>query len=287
MDRRCAAFALTLLLFPLAAASAPAQPAVEPLDQELKQAETEQAVAEAQAARLEGVAARARGDASRLHAERAAAAQGIDAAEARIGAADVRLRLASAQVAAFRQRLAAEQQPVSSLLAGLATMARRPPLLVLADSGGTDELVRVRSAAQLDAARDPRSHGKPFRPARRRAAIARERVHGARRAARSRDGLVRKRQQYALLEEKALQQALASGGQALARAMSRSPPERTSSGFTFSSRMVSRSAPSPTNLRHPIPRRPARSPDEGSGRRPPFAYQLPPRPPVTEGSCLG
>ena len=55
--------ALTLLLFPLAAASAPAQPAVEPLDQELKQAETEQAVAEAQAARLEGVAARARGDA--------------------------------------------------------------------------------------------------------------------------------------------------------------------------------------------------------------------------------
>ena len=56
----------------------------------------------------------------------------------------MQLRLASAYVAAHRQQLADEQRPVASLLAGLATMARRPPLLALADEGGTDELVKVR-----------------------------------------------------------------------------------------------------------------------------------------------
>src|SRR6185503_16657230 len=44
---------------------------------------------------------------------------------------------------ANRQRLAEQQQPVSSLLAGLAVMARRPPLLALADGGGTDDFVKV------------------------------------------------------------------------------------------------------------------------------------------------
>src|SRR6185437_11073116 len=92
----------------------------------------------------ERAASRAQTEAGRLHAQQAAAAQAIDAAEARIGAANARLQLASAYVAAHRQQLAAEQQPVSSLLAGLATMARRPPLLVLADRGGTDQLVEIR-----------------------------------------------------------------------------------------------------------------------------------------------
>ena len=79
-----------------------------------------------------------------MRAEQAAAAQEIEAAEARITAADTQLRLASAYVAAHRQRLAGEQRPVSSLLAGLAVMGRRPPLLAIADRGSTDELVKVR-----------------------------------------------------------------------------------------------------------------------------------------------
>ena len=136
--------AVALLLVPLLAASAPAQPQSQPLDDQLKQARAEQAAAEAQTAKLEQAAARSKGEAERLHAEEAAAAQGIEAAEARITAADTQYRLASAYVAAHRQRLAEEQQPMASLLAGLATMARRPPLLAISDAGGTDELVKVR-----------------------------------------------------------------------------------------------------------------------------------------------
>ena len=136
--------ALALLLCPLLTASALAQGGGELLDAALRAALAEQASADAETARLEQAAARAQSEAGRLHAQQAAAAQAIDAAEARISAANARLQLTSAYVRAHRQQLAAEQQPVSSLLAGLATMARRPPLLVLADRGGTDELVKVR-----------------------------------------------------------------------------------------------------------------------------------------------
>src|SRR4051794_1777568 len=137
-------FALALLLCPMLAASALAQSGGDPLDAALKAALSEQAGADAETARLEQAAAKAQTQASRLQAQQAAAAQAIEAAEARIGAANARLQLTSAFVAVHRQQLATEQQPVSSLLAGLATMARRPPLLVLAHRGGTDELVKVR-----------------------------------------------------------------------------------------------------------------------------------------------
>src|SRR5207302_7535839 len=99
---------------------------------------------EAETRKLEQVAAQAKGEAERLHAEQAAAVQSIEAAEARITAADAQLRLASAYVAAHRQRLADEQRPAASLLAGLAVMAQRPPLLAVADHGSADDLVEVR-----------------------------------------------------------------------------------------------------------------------------------------------
>ena len=119
--------ALALLLSPLLAASSVAQNGGEPLDAALRSALAEQNNADAATARLEQAAAKAQTEAGRLHAEQVAAAQAIEAAEARIGAASARLQLASAYVAAHRQRLATEQRPVSSLLGGLANMARRPP----------------------------------------------------------------------------------------------------------------------------------------------------------------
>src|SRR6478736_4480437 len=192
--------ALALLLCPLVTASAVAQEGGMPLDAALKSALAEQSSADAETARLEQTAAKARTEADRLHAQQAAAAQAIEAAEARIGAANARLQLASAYVAAHRQQLAAEQQPVSSLLAGLATMARRPPLLVLADEGGTDELVKVRLLlkATLPVIRSRTANlsaqlgeGQRLRA---NAFTARAEL------VRSRDGLVRKRQQYTLLE---------------------------------------------------------------------------------------
>ena len=206
----------TLVIAPLlVAASTPAATSVEPLDSALKAARAEQAASEAEVARLEKLAAAARGEAQRLQAEQAAAAQAIEAAEARITAADAQFRIAAAYVAAHRERLARQQRPVSSLLAGIAVMARRPPLLALADGGGTDELVRVgvlldstlpviRSRTQALSAQ--LSEGQRLQQT---ALSARAEI------IRSREQLAGKREQFAALEQRALRQSLAAGGQAL------------------------------------------------------------------------
>ncbi|HWU92014.1 MAG TPA: hypothetical protein VN106_02065, partial [Sphingomicrobium sp.] len=138
--------ALAVMLAPLllAAASAPVQPQAQPLDQVLREAKAEQAGAEAQAARLLRVADNARGDAARLQAQQLAAAQALEASEAQITAADAQLRLVSGRLAVQRAQLQRQQQPISSLLAGIALMAQRPPLLAIADQHSTDEMVRVR-----------------------------------------------------------------------------------------------------------------------------------------------
>jgi septal ring factor EnvC (AmiA/AmiB activator) len=206
---------LMLLTFPLVAASAPAQPQTETLDSALKRARAEQSTAEHEAARLEGVAAGQRDQAARLRAQQEAAAQALDAAEARITAADAQLRLISATLALRRQQLASEQRPIASLLAGLALMGQRPPLVALADRGSTDEFVKVRVLldSTLPAIR------------RRTAALSSqlqeserlEQAAGAARAEliRSRQDLVVRRDRFAALERTALQSAVASSGQAL------------------------------------------------------------------------
>jgi septal ring factor EnvC (AmiA/AmiB activator) len=207
--------ALVLPIAALMAASGPATPQAQPLDSALKQARAEQASAEAETARLEKAAANARGEAERLRAEEAAAAQAIQAAEARITAADMQLRLTSAYVAAHRARLAEEQRPVSSLLAGLAVMAQRPPLLALADGGGTDDLVKV--GVLLDSTL-------PVIRSRTRALSAQlaqgQELEAAALAARSelvrsQEQLASRRQQFAALEKRAFEQSLAAGGKAL------------------------------------------------------------------------
>ena len=278
---RPAAFAL--LLCPLLAASALAQNLGQPLDTRLRRAEAEQAAAEKQAARLYEMASKARSDADRLHAEQAAAAQAIEAAEARISAANARLQLASAYIAAHQQRLAAEQQPASSLLAGLATMARRPPLLVLADRGGTEELVKVKLLldATLPVIRNRTSRlsaelaqGQRIRQA---ALDARAEL------AKSRDNLAVRRQRFAQLEEKSLQQALASGGEALGAgdiAMAAGENVENLRAQQASGQSIRRVADQ-LALEDPTPSSPFRP--EGGVPGLPFAYQLPTAAPVTEG----
>ena len=275
--------AILLLLCPLLAGSALAQGGGQPLDGALKAAETEQAAAEAQTAKLEKIAAQAKGQADRLHAQQVAAVQGIEAAEARISAANARLQLASAYVAAHRQQLAAEQQPVSSLLAGLATMARQPPLLALASRGGTDELVKVRLLldSTLPAIRSRTS------------ALAAQLALGQRlqqaalaargELARSRDNLLRKRREFAALEQKAIQQALASGGRALSTgdvAMAAGEDVERLRGAEASSQSIRAVAGrlAGDDAAPPSPFAP-----EGPALRPPFAYQLPASAPVSEG----
>jgi len=203
------------LLLLLAGASAPVQPVAVPLDRQLQQARAEQAAAEAQTARLEQAAGRARGAVDKLRAEQAASAQALEAAEARITASDMQLRLASAYVAAHRRQLAEQQRPISSLLAGLAVMARRPPLLAMADQGGVDELVKVRilldSTMPVIRARTAKLSSELSQGRRLEQAAAQARAE----LISSRQNLVERRQQFAALERKAVELAATSGTQAL------------------------------------------------------------------------
>ena len=197
------------------AASAPVQPQRLPVDIQLQQARSEAATAEAEQRRLEKAASEAQDEASRLRAQQLAAVQAIAAAEARISAADARARLIQAQLAAQRQRFAREQAPISSLLAGLALTARRPPVLLLADSGSAEELVKLRLLIEAT---------RPVIQART-AALARELERGSRleQAAlaarqdmvRTRDELSRRRQAFAQLEARAIRLAEQRGSQAL------------------------------------------------------------------------
>jgi septal ring factor EnvC (AmiA/AmiB activator) len=206
----------SLILIPLAlSASAPAQVTGEPLDTALERARAEQARAEQESRRLDQAASRARNDAERIRAEEQAAAQAIDAAEARITTADAQLRLTDAYVAAHRERLLSEQQPVSALLGGLAVMSRRPPLLALADRGSTDELVAVRillaSTLPVIRARTGKlsaelAQGQRLRQS---ALDARGELAASRRA------LVQRRNAFAELERRAQQMAFATSGEAL------------------------------------------------------------------------
>jgi septal ring factor EnvC (AmiA/AmiB activator) len=278
---RIAAILLPLPL--LVAASAPVPPAAVPVDSQLQQARAEQAAAEKEAARLEQAAAKARDEVGRLRAEQAASAQNIEAAEARITAADLQLRLASAYVAAHRQQLAVEQQPVASLLAGLAVMSRRPPLLAIADQSSADELVKVRilldstlpviraRTAQLSA---QLSEGKRLEQA---AAAARAELIG------SRQNLLDRRQQFASLEQKALALAVKSGSQALSAsdvAIAAGEQVGTIQEAQSSNRAAAAMAAALASD-DPAPARPA--PGEGAAQRPPFAYDLPASGAVKEG----
>lgn len=268
----------------LAAASAPVQPAGASLNSELQQARAEQIAAEKEAARLEQVAAKARDELGRLRAEQAASAQAIDAAEARITAADMQLRLASAYVAAHRQQLVEQQRPVSSLLAGLAMMGRRPPLIAVAGGDGSaDELVRVRilldSTLPVIRARTAKlsadlNQGQQLELAAMQAQAE---------LVRSRQNLLTRRQQFASLEQKALQLAASSGGQALSAgdvAIAAGENVESLAGSQASSRAAASTAAELASM-DAAPARPA--PPDSPAMGAPFAYELPAAAEVTEG----
>jgi len=260
------------------------QPGGPSLNGELRQARAEQAAAEKEAARLEQVAAKAQGELRRLRAEQAASAQAIDAGEARITAADVQLRLASAYVAEHRQQLAEQERPVSSLLAGLAMMARRPPLLAVAASeGSADELVKVRilldSTLPVIRARTAKlsadlSQGEQLEQA---AMAARAEL------VRSRQNLLARRQQFASLERKAFELAAKSGAQALSAgdvAIVQGENVENLGRAQVSSRAAASIAAELASM-DAAPPRPA-APDSAA-LHPPFAYELPVAAEVTEG----
>jgi septal ring factor EnvC (AmiA/AmiB activator) len=276
-------FAPLLLGVPLLlAASAPVQGDAEPVDQALKRARAEARAADAQVQRLEQAAGRARGEAARLGALQAAAAEAIAAAEARISAADAERRIIAARLATRRQRLQEQQRPVASLLAGLAMMARRPPLLALAGDSSMEEFVRVRLLldASLPVIR------------RRTAALSAELAEGQkleRAAAAARDALARgrdelagRRREFAELESRALRSAALTGGAALGAgdvALAMGEDVEQLAEEAERARSAARTAAELAAL-GPAPPRPAAP--EGSLRAP-LAYRLPAQARVIQG----
>ena len=265
-----------LLVAPLLlAASGPLQPRGETLDSAVQRARAEQAAAEVEAHRLEQVAAGARGEAARLQAQQAAAAQAIEAAEARITAADANLRLVAAAAEQRRTELRREQQPIASLLSGLVVMAQRPPLLAVADEGGTDELVKVRvlldSTLPVIRARTAALSGQLAESRRLEAsalAARSELFH-------SRQDLIARRERFAALEAKALGaatsaqgQALASGDVALAAGEDVASLQSAEAGDRAARAIATELA-----ANDPAPARP--TPPEGGQVRPPLPYLLP------------
>ena len=276
--------AALLLLAPLLlAASAPVQAVSETADEALKRARAEARAADAQVRRFEKAAGRARGEAARLHAEQSAAAEAIAAAEARISAADAERRIFAAKIANRRQRLERQQQPIASLLAGLAMMARRPPLLALASNSSMEEFVRVRLLldSSLPVIRQ------------RTAALSAELAEGerleraaldsSRSLARSRDELATRRREFAELEARALRSAAISGSAALGAgdvALAVGEDIERLAEETRRNRSATQIAEEIAAL-GPAPLRPGRA----DGARPPpeLDYRLPARARVLEG----
>jgi septal ring factor EnvC (AmiA/AmiB activator) len=277
--------AFSLLFAPalLAAASAPVSSEAEPIDLALRRARAEASAADAEARKYQEAAKAARDEAGRLQARQSAAAQQIAAAEARISAAEAEAKIAGARLAAKRAELAAKQAPAASLLAGLAMMAERPPLLAIADSGSVEELVHVRlllgstlpEIRRRTAALSAELHS--GQQLRRQALAARDRLRA------SRDELARRKTEFAALEasvlaiaDKSGSAALSSGDVALARTEQAEQLERLAGSRQSTGRMASEVAA--LGMAPPRPFAP-----DGRRRQPPLAYRLPADAPVTEG----
>ena len=276
-----AAAALMLLAGTAAvAASAPLQPEQVPIDVQVQQARSEAAAAIAEQARLEKAASEARDDVTRLRAQQLAAAQAIEAAEAQISAADSEALLVQARLAGQRQRLAAQQKPVSALLGGLVLAARRPPLLLLADSRSTEDLVRLRllvsTTEPVIRARTAALSAEMQREGR----LEQEALAARQRAAAGRNELLKRREVLAGLEQQAVELARRRGSQALgAGDVALASEERfatiqQSAGSATSSRKLANDLAALG---------PAPVPAGSAAASPPFAYELVADAPVTDG----
>ena len=262
------------------AASAPVQSEQAPVDLQLRQARTEAAAASAEELRLEKAAANARDEVTRLRAKQMAAAQSIEAAEARITAAGAEVRLVEARLVTQRQMLAREQAPVSALLGGLVLVARRPPLLLLADSASPDEIVKLRL---LVAATAPAIRAKTATLSReldRASALERAALAARDDLKRNRDSLAERRNALAELEQQAAAMASSRGSEALGAgdvALSREERLASVEENARSSRSSAQLARELAEL-GPVPLR-----SGGAAIQPLLAYRLPADAPVTDG----
>ena len=267
----------------LAAASVPREAPRETIAQALARTTAEAKAAEARVAVLERREQTANDEATRLRAERQRAAADIILTEARLAAADVSLTAARVAVASRSARLDRQRAPLAALLAGLATMGRRPPILALADSTSIAELVRVR--ALID--------GSMPVIARRSAALQAELNEGRKLAAaadaarktvdESRVALVEQQQRFAALESRASARAAA-----LRASASGADDQVLAGGETLLDLGgEAAAAAAARKAARELARLPLAAPrpfaPDSRGAPPPLAYALPTTAPVIEG----
>ncbi len=136
----------TILAFAAALGLAAAALANTPSPQTaLLRAQAEAREAQSKARALEARAEAATTRVNRTRAALSAAVARIAAAEAGINAAEARVRIVDERRRAQRVRLAAEERPAVALVAGLQTLARRPPVLALVQPGTLQDLVHTRA----------------------------------------------------------------------------------------------------------------------------------------------
>ena len=262
------------------AASAQVQPEQVPIDVQVQQARTEAAAAALEQRRLEKAADEARDEVSRLRAQQLAAAQAIEAAEAEITAADTEALLVQARLSAQRQRLAAQQAPVSSLLGSLYLAARRPPLLLLANSGSAEDLVRLRLLVAATAPAIGARTAALSADLRREGQLEQQALAARERKAGTRDELQSRRDALAALEQQAVGLARKRGSEALSAgdiALVSQERSATVEGNAASAGASRKLAADLAALG------PAPVPAGNAAPAPPFAYQLPAEAAITGG----
>ena len=271
-----------LLLVPIAivaGAPAPADPGQALVDR----SQAEYNAARSEAERLQAAADRTKGELERLRARQAAAAGAIEAAEARITLAGLRLRQAERIARSRRLALAEAQRPVASLLAGVAIMGERPPLLALIDGGSVDRLVetRVLLASTLPVIR-ARSEAFAERLASAERAV--ERAKSAQRELEgSRAALDKGRRDFASIEQRLLERSARAGQAALSasdRLLATAEASEQAVGDYRASSMIRAEAQALASG-PPVPSRPGST--DGRAFRAPFDYRLPASAPVTQG----
>lgn len=262
------------------AASAPMAFAPAPLDERLAQARAEAAAADEARQRAEAAAANANDEAARLRLQQVAALQAVAAEEARITSAETTLRLVGDQIAAQRATLARESAPLSSLLAGLATMGRQPALAVLADGNSPQELVKMKLLVSSVAPAIQRKTESLATRLEQSGRLRQAALDARQQALASRKALERRKFELAELESRALQLAATGNAQAVSAA-------DLATARTEEAALLAREGASERSARA-VARElaaigPAQLPQRSTESRPPLRYMLPAAAPVTVG----
>ena len=249
----------------------------------LTAARAEADAAEREQARLEARAKSAEGEAARLQARQAVGAQGIVAAEALLAEAEVRERETARRLELQRRRLAQEERPAALLLAGVAQIGRRPPLLALADARSVNEIVHLRALLNATVPALATKTAALRRELRREEALAVATSKARTDAANMKQELSRRQRQFAALEAATTRRLAELGTEALSAgdvALARRSEAEVAAGAAAERRLAARNAAQLALLAPPVPRP---SSPAGDGQAPAINWSLPLVGPVQTG----